>query len=47
MLIVEESRNFIFWIFITKREPKIVKTISDYSKGTILIFRAFKTKIFL
>jgi hypothetical protein len=32
---------------ITKRQPKIVKTISDHSKGTILIFRAFKTKIFL
>ncbi len=32
------SRN-LFWIFYTNRQPIFLKTISAYSKSTVLIFR--------
>jgi hypothetical protein len=41
---LQKQAETLFWIFITKRQPKIVKTISDNSKGTILILKAFETK---
>jgi hypothetical protein len=36
-------KDFLLWIFFTKRQLKIVKTISAHSKITVLIFRTFKT----
>jgi hypothetical protein len=32
----------LFWIFVIKRQPKIVKTVSINSKSSALIFRSFK-----
>jgi hypothetical protein len=43
---IEPSRDFIL-DFSTTRQPKIVKTISDETKCTVLIFRALKICIHL
>jgi hypothetical protein len=40
-----ESNKTLFWMFLTKRQPKIVKTIRAQAKGTVLMFRIFKTNI--
>ncbi len=36
------SENQVFWSFLTKRQPKNVKTITSHSQSTILIFRTLK-----
>ncbi len=38
---IDASRNYI-WIFSTKRQPKIVKTISAHTKSSVLIFVTLK-----
>jgi hypothetical protein len=38
---LEASRN-LFWMFFTKRQPKIVKAISALVKSIALIFKTLK-----